>query len=278
MKENMEPGTIADIDGYFVDENKERVTGLIQKREYSVEDYNLVLDSQKISAAILQTEDVAEWRLRMKMSQILDVPLYLALWPIDYPMEHVTAISKPVIVYSIRSNNSDLNFKPEFTDGIDRLATFIRSLRGGRSFGSVKNLKVGTTMMECYLAKKTADPWPGNLDAAVFDIKREIGTAIIEFKTHNYPEYRIQTQYFGQWPRDDRRYRVLDIMQKHFEFNSVRPRFIYAIWGTDKSHVSVKLQTIDNLKPTNDEFVNRPEFTAATTADFTRDMLKYINS
>jgi hypothetical protein len=278
MKENMEPGTITDIDGFTVDESRNRVTSLIQKREYDVESRNSVLNGEKAKIDVLQSENEEEWKLRLKISEILNVPLYLALWPIDYPIREEFTTPKPIIVYRIISRNANLVFEPQFNGCIKELTTFIRKLRGGRSFGSIKNLKVATTMMECHLAKKTEDPWPGNLDAAIFDEKKEEVTAIIEFKTHNYPEYPIHKQYFGQWPGDDRRYRVLDIMQKHLEANCRKPKFVYVIWGTDKSHLSVRLQTIDNLKPSDDKYINRPEFTTATTADFTKELLGYIES
>jgi len=276
MKDNMQAGTITDIDGFTIDENKEKVTGLIQKREYHVADYNLVVDGKEVRDVILHREEEKEWKLRHKISSILDVPFYLALWPVDYPLKKADALIKPVIVFNIALKNDVLNFSTEFLGDTNELTKFIRKLRNGRSFGSIKKLNVATTMMECYLATKTNDPWPGNLDAAIWNKEKEVITAIIEFKTHNYPQYPISSQYFGQWEGDERRYRALHIMQKHLAIVSSKPKFIYAIWGTDKSHKEIKLQTIDNLKPKDDKYVKRPVFTDATTKDFTREVLCYI--
>jgi len=276
MQGNMPAGTITDIDGFAIDESEDLVTGLMQKREYDIKDYNLVLKGNKTRDSIFQAESEKEWKLRYIISAILEVPLYLALWPTDYPMKKANGISKPVIVYEIDMKNSGFDFETEFVGDTSELAAFIRKLRR-KSFSRIKTLRVAMTMMECYLATKTSDPWPGNLDAAIWDQKKRLVTAIIEFKTHNYPQYSISRQYFGQWPGDERRYKALDIMQKHLEEKSAKPKFIYAIWGTDKVHKEVKLQTIDSLKAYNNKHIKRPIFTDATPKDFTKEVLTYIS-
>jgi len=276
MRDNMPAGTITDIDGFTIDENKENVTGLIQKREYDVKDYNSVLDGEVVADSIFQVEKEKEWKLRYTISTILDVPLYLALWPIDYPIKKANETSNPVVVYNIGLKNENLHFRTEFIGDTNELTGFIRKLRNGRSFRSIKPLAVASTRMECYLAMNTNDPWPGNLDAAIWNKEKKIITAIIEFKTHNYPQYGIPSQRFGQWKGDERRYRALDIMQKHLGAKSEKPKFIYIIWGTDKSHTEIKLQSIENLKASNDKYIKRPEFTDATTKDFTQEVLNYI--
>jgi hypothetical protein len=134
----------------------------------------------------------------------------------------------------------------KFKGDTKTLESFILKLRG-RSFSYVKKLNVAITMMECYLATKTGNPWPGNLDAAVWDENKNNFVAIIEFKTHNYPQYPISRQYFGQ------------------------PKIIYVIWGTHESHKEVKLQIINNLKASNDKYIKRPEFTDSTFKDFTKE-------
>lgn len=276
MRDNMPAGTITDIDGFAIDFKKEMVTGLMQKREYAIKDYDSVLKGNEVKDSIFQVEEEKEWELRYIISKILDTPLYLALWPTDYPMKKTNGISKPVVVYNIGIKNSDLDFRIEFIGDTNELAEFIRKLRR-RSFNRVKTLKVATTKMECYLAAKTGDPWPGNLDTAIWNKEKQIVTAIIEFKTHNYPQYPISTQYFGQWPGDERRYRAFDLMQKHFEAKSAKPKFLYVIWGTDNVHKKVKLQTIENLKVSHSKYINRPIFTDATTKDFTQEVLDYIS-
>ena len=270
-------GTIADIDGYTMNESKEIVTALMQKREYDVKDHGVVSEGRKLRDSIFRVEEKKEWKLRHKISAILNIPLFLALWPIDYPMKNRSCFSEPIVVYRLKMKSGVLNFRHHLAGDVGELTNFIRALRG-RSFSRIKTLKVATTMMECYLAVNTRDPWPGDLDAAIWDQEKKVITAIIEFKTHNHPRYSIRRQYFGQWPGDERRYKALDIMQKHLEVKSAKPKFIYAIWGTDRTHTEVKLQSIDNLKAHNSRLVKRPFFTAATTEDFTKDLLAYIKT
>lgn len=70
---------------------------------------------------------------------------------------------------------------------------------------------------------------------------------------------------------------VIGVKSNNRAVKSAKPKFIYIIWGTDKSHKEVKLQTIDNLKASNDKYIKRPIFTDATTKDFTQEVLAYIS-
>lgn len=278
MRENMEARLITDIDGFTINENKELVTGLMQKREYEPKDYKLVLDEDQVRDSLSHFESKPEWELRCILSEVLEVPLYLALWPNEYPIKSAPEISEPVITYKVKHEHDHIELEEEFKGDTKNLAEFILKFRG-RSYSYVKKLNVGMTMMECYLASKTGNPWPGNLDAIVWDKEKNSFSAIIEFKTHNHSQYPISTQYFGQWGAEDtRRYKVLDIMQKHLGKKSSKPKFIFVIWGTHESHKEVKLQTIDDLSPSNDKLIKRPEFTDATAKDFTEEILKYISA
>ena len=273
MKDNMPPGTIADLDGFTIDENNELVTGFLQKREYNIKDYKIVLDCEQIKRSLI-FEDEDAWKLRCKLSIFLEVPLFLAIWPIDYPIAKYTAEHDVVIVFRVTINNDELQIRNEFVGDINDLTALIRKLRG-RTRSTTKFLNVATTMMECYLAN-TSDTWPGNLDAFTWDPKKEIVTSIIEFKTHNHPDYPISSQYFGQWPEDRLRLRALDIMQKFIATKSSKPKLLFIVWGTHKSHIQVKLQTINDLRSSNDMYVNRPRFTNASTKQFTDEVLAYF--
>jgi len=275
----MKAGQITDIDGFPINESIDIVTALMQRREYEQEEYDLVLDKEKVRSSLFQRERESDWKLRCVLSSALGIPFYLALWPRDYPLEKAPKIPKPVVIYEVKQKNDSITLEPEFEGDTKELEAFIFKFRG-RSFSFVKPLNVAMTMMECYLASKrgNANPWPGNLDAAVWDEKQKNFKAIIEFKTHNYPQYQISSQYFNQFPGDDRRYKALDIMQNHLGKVSKKPKFVYAIWGTDPSHTEVKLQTIDNLKASNDKLIKRPIFTNATTKEFTEKVMEYIYS
>jgi hypothetical protein len=280
MRENMKAGLITDIDGFTVNEKEGLVTALMQRREYDSEEYNLVLKNDLVLDSLFRLEGKPEWELRHILSETLKIPFYLALWPKDYPLVKTPTISEPVIVYEVKQERGSIVLKEECKGDTKNLEALILKFRG-RSFSFVKPLTVGMTMMECYLASKTgaANPWPGNLDAVVWNEEKGVFSAIIEFKTHNYPQYSISTQYFGQWGVEDtRRYRVLDILQKHIAIRSSKPKFVFAIWGTNKVHTEIKLQTIDNLEAHDDKLIKRPEFTDATTKDFIQEILKYIHS
>jgi len=277
MRENMKAGQITDIDGFVINEKQGLVTALMQRREYNSKDGKLVLEKSQVMGSLFRLESEPEWKLRCVLSEKLKVPFYIALWPIDYPIIKASQISEPVIVYQIKRENNQINLQAEFKGDTNDLESFILKFRG-RSFSSVKTFKVGMTMMECYLASKTQNPWPGNLDAAIWDDELNSFAAIIEFKTHNYPQYPISSQYFNQFPGDDRRYKAFDILQNHLAKVSNKPKFVYAIWGTDESHKEVKLQTIDSLKASHDSLIKRPEFTNATTKEFTEEVLRYIGA
>ena len=268
-------GSITDIDGYAINERKALVTGLLQKREYEINDYLLLQDGEKVKEAIFAQENEEEWKLRCKISNILDVPLYLFLWPIDYPIRTYAGITDPIITFKVYMKKGNVQFDLVFVGIINQMTSMFRRMRN-KSFPWIKSLRAANTKMECYLAAKTDDPWPGNLDGITWDATKDEITSIIEFKTHNYPQYTIQNQFFGQWEGDERRYKVLDIMQKHFEAVSTKPKFIFAVWGTDMSHKEVKLQTIDDLKASNDKYIRRPIFTSITIDEFRDEFLSYI--
>lgn len=275
MRENIEVGSITDIDGFVINEDKGRVTALMQRREYYPKDYDSVSDENLVLNSILKSENKLEWVRRCILSETLKVPLYLVLWPEDYPAKEVD-IAKPVIVYEVKKTSDSICLRKEFRGSISNLSMLIRSFRE-RYFDRVKLFKISMTMMECHMAWETRDPWPGNLDAIVWDEKKKSFEAIIEFKTHNHPRYRVKDQYFGQWEGDERRYKAFDILQKHLGDVSTKPKFIYVIWGTQEVHKEIKLQTIDDLKAYDDELIKRPEFTDATTKDFTQEVLRYIS-
>lgn len=273
MKNNMPPGTIADIDGFTIDEDNELVTGLLQKREYDIKDYESGLDCQQIKRSLL-LEDENAWKLKCKLSIFLGVPLFLTIWPIDYPIAKYSREHDLVIAFRVTINDDEIQIRKEFVGNIKDLTELIRELRG-RSRSTIKFLKVATTMMECYLAN-TSDTWPGNLDAFTWDPNKGIVTSIIEFKTHNHPDYPISSQYFGQWPEDRLRLKALDILQKFIATKSSKPKLLFIVWGTHKSHTQVKLQTINDLRSSKDMYVNRPYFTNASARQFTDQVLAYI--
>jgi len=274
MKDNMPFGTITDIDGFTIDEDKELVTGLLQKREYDINDYDAVLDCTQVKESLVRYENEPEWKLRCKLSFLLEVPLFLTIWPIDYPIMKYPKASSPIIAFNISLHENELQFGKEFEGDTKDLVALVRKLRG-RSRSTTKTLYLATTMMECFLVT-TSDTWPGNLDAFTWDPKRNVVTSIIEFKTHNNPGYTISSQYFGQWPEDKLRLKALDIMQKYIATKSDKPKLVFVVWGTDKSHTEVKLQTIDSLKSSNDRYIKRPMFTNITTKEFTDEVLAYI--
>lgn len=276
LQSSLPPGILTDIDGFTVNEPKGLVTGLMQKREYDPKFYEIFNDPDKVVKTLFSIESELEWKLRYELSRVLGSPLYAIFWPFDYPNKKYE-ITNPIVTFSVVAKVGKITFTPLFFGDIEDLVTLIRKCRG-RSFANVKPLNAAATKMECYLASNTKDPWPGNLDGFTWNNKKFMFSAILEFKTHNDPRYTIESQYFGQWGlADTRRYNVLDIIQKNLQAKGNIVKFIFAVWGTDKSHTKVKIQKINNLKVTDETYIERPFFTRTTLTQFTNQFFSFID-
>ena len=231
-----------ELDGYIVNDN--RVNGIFIKYETSIK-------NEITTSDILPLLDANQSAL--KLSELLNCPFRLFIWPEDYPKgydlsePHITAVDS-------KGNMKKIN--------ITHLAEGIRKLRGYQ-FSNPKNLLSANSYVECYLANKTRNPWPGDLDGILFDKKNGVFTSLIEFKTHNIDSPTMD-EYIGKYSAQDwRRFEVLFKVQDQIEkYQNFKPNLYYIVWGTKNipNHQMIKIDTLSNGKVEKSELIERPQF------------------
>ena len=180
-------------------------------------------------------------------------------WPMDFPRGGeedaalVTSIAPRVV-------GGLLDLGRRRTIDLARLAAGIRKLRG-RSFAFAKPLLSATSAVECYLANRTSDPWPGDVDAVLARWDTGAVVALVEFKTHNR-DSPVEREHLGKYGRADwRRFRVLYQLQDRLAaVQGTRPRLYYVAWGTQDipSHRRVKVDLLGRDEVLETVLLERP--------------------
>lgn len=253
------------IDGFIVTTAK-KINGVFNKYEYEG-DYNI----EELTTLLIENYS-QEIFACASFAKILNTQYRIFIWPKDYPVN-----------FSIE-DNLILSIKPLINDGtidlsnhnlinIKSLEAGIKQLRG-YSFSNVKSLLSANSNVECYLANKTGNPWPGDLDALFYLIKENKIIALIEFKTHN-KNTPIEKEFIGKYGDQDwRRFEVLYNLQD--ELNAIqgsKPKLFYIVWGTQdfENHKTIKIDIIENNKIALTKIMARPIFGAPS-----KDLFNYI--
>src|SRR5690606_12642801 len=134
--------------------------------------------------------------------------------------------------FKLNSTGDQLQIENQSKINLDRLEKGIRKLRGF-SFSRVKNLNSASSNVECHLANNTTNPWPGDIDAIIFNNITQRFDAIIEFKTHNI-DTPIQNERIGKYGQEDwRRFNVLfDLIDNFHKRYGYKPKLFFIVWGT----------------------------------------------
>lgn len=242
------------IDGFIVN-NRKKINSVFNKYEFKRE--------QTIEHILndLKSNFSDEIFASTSFSKILNTQYRIFLWPKDYP-EGYDLNEKLIIAVNPFIEEEKIILSKYRMVTISDLETGIRKLRG-YSFKNVKPLLSANSNVECYLADKTRNPWPGDLDALLYLYSGNKVIALIEFKTHN-KDTPIKDEYIGKYSNQDwRRFEVLYSLQNELEDNQdLRPKLFFIVWGTQnvENHKNLKIDIIENNKVLKTDYVKRPPF------------------
>lgn len=266
LKTSKQNYVITCIDGFIITGGKS-VNGIFKKFEYEGEPIVEALFIDQITRVLSEDEIL----LLKELSNLLRCGFYVFIWPRDFPEGY--DISSPLIhAYSFTTADQRVAIKENKLVTISGLEAGIKKLRGF-SFSSVKNLNSASSNVECYLANQTHNPWPGDIDAIVYDKQNNRFPAIIEFKTHN-KDTPIQGEHIGKYGAQDwRRFDVLfDLTDNFYKNLGYRPKIIFIVWGTNpnsSNHSNLKIDVIERNKVIKTYFLPRPTYNQFSEELFT---------
>ena len=243
------------LDGYVVDKDK-KVSALMSRFEFE----GAYLDRHHFTDNLLD-KYADELHANMILANQLKVPYRIFLWPKDFPSANQLN-DREIIVYLPSMNNNKLDASNVKWINLQGLESGIKKYRG-KSFESVKSLGSATSNVECYLANKTNNPWPGDLDGYITEKKNGLIKSLIEFKTHNI-DAPIEKEYIGKYGKQDwRRFEVLYQLQDQIEkAQGFRPALYFIVWGTKDvtNHRKIKIDQIENGQILKTTLLSRPDF------------------
>lgn len=242
-----------DFDGFIINFQKKIATALLIKREFSFDDPHEV-NNESLSQAILNYEDLKELENGINFSTMLSIPLFLTIWPFDYPKMKYMELNNPLSIFEVIKEDNKIKLKLIERGNEDTLKSFIRKYRNF-SFSFVKPMTISKTFMDYFLST-TSDPWPGDLDGILKKNRTGEIEALLEFKTHNLSSPITEESVDKYGKQDFRRFKVLFYLQKQIkELQGFEPLILYIIWGTGDTHKEVKIQILSNESIINEYLV-----------------------
>lgn len=198
---------------------------------------------------------------------------YTFFWPVKFPVGY-DINSKVIHFFIFDATVKKLQIKTHKLISLKDLENGIKRLRG-YSFSKVKTLNSSSSNVECFLANNTENPWPGDIDAVIYDRQKNKYTALIEFKTHNI-DRKTSQEHIGKYGRQDwRRFDVLfDLIDNFKSKLGYRPKLFFIAWGTDlnkTNHSDLKIDCIERNKIIKSSLFPRPEHN-----HFSKELFQFI--
>ncbi len=259
--------SFVDVDGFPINFRTQHVTALFQKREF--ESNEPVSETELLEALQIHIlSNRSDWQTRIKLSSIISIPIFVILWPKDYPYDG-RSVENPVRFYELKG---DLQLQQIQQGDVDTLRQFIKKYRAGYSPRYVKPLDSAYTKMECYLAQNTNDTWPGNLDGAL--LKNDEVEALIEFKTHNLSSPISGEDIKKYSDADGTRFFALKIMQSHLSEIQKKPTYLLIHWGPN--HSQIKIQSINLTQVADEKILTIGDDRETRPREFASKTLAYL--
>lgn len=260
--------TVISIDGFIVNNNN-KVNGLFKKLEYQEETSNEQINLTDIKKNI----NINELTLVYKLANDLECKFFLFIWPLNYPKDYDVNL-KLIYSFKFKIFNNELEIHSFKKANLHDLGQGIGILRGF-GFNNAKNLNTASSNVECYLANNTRNPWPGDIDAIIYNNINQRYQAIIEFKTHNINS-PIEQEEIGKYGEQDwRRFNVLFDLIDNFNVKfGYRPKLLFIVWGTNaefQNHASIKIDMIERNRVIHSSLFPRPDYNINST-----DLLNYL--
>lgn len=274
IKSNLENGlSVISFDGYVVRFIDRKVTALFMKKEFMYDNVAEVTEENLIKT-LTENGLGINWVERLQISEILNIPLFLLCWPLNYPHSTHPTIHNPVFIFQIVFSDSVPVIKKIKRCSLNELQDFIFSYRRFR-FTIVKPLLTAKSYMECYLST-TPSPWPGDLDGIILETNTKKISALLEFKTHNLSSDIEQESVNKYAIQDMRRFKVLNYLQKEIGLKQgFDPPIIFIIWGTGPYHKKIKIQKISNGQVIEETYIESPKF-SNNYKKFTNEVVSYF--
>ncbi len=254
---NDEQYTVINIDGFIINTDY-RVNGIFKKAEITTEAVSAIFVPEKIFELLPKNE----LQVLKKFADVFGTDIYTFIWPQDYPTEH-NPLDKTIHSAKFSFLNNDIQISSVKKISLNDLERGIKMLRG-QSFSKVKPLLSASSNVECYLANNTFNPWPGDLDAVIFDHAQQKFVALIEFKTHN-GNTPVEDEHIGKYGEQDwRRFSVLFNLADNFKQQlNYSPKILFIVWGTNPNnlnHQKIKIDLLDKNIVLKTIFLPRPTY------------------
>ncbi len=250
---------VFEVDGYIIEKNK-KPNGIFSRLELEAKnlddiDLNFLCD-------FLIKNYFDKIYYNVLFSDFLNIGHWLIITVNNYPLGYKHE-DKGIISINFKIDNNDkllintikqLNVF-EMEKGIKMLRKF--------SFDKVKPLSSSPSHLSCHLNNNTLNPFPGDIDAVIFDKKNKTFRSFIEFKTHNInsPTENESIDKYGD--QDWRRFEVLFDLQEYIrKEKKIECNLFYIAWGTKdfENHKNIKIDRITRKKIINTKIIERPEF------------------
>ena len=259
---------VTGIDGFIVT-NQNKVNGIFKKFEYIEEEPNEAISIEAIQSVFPEREN---WLIN-NLSDVLDCMSYTFFWPREFPVGF-DINSQVIHIYKFDSKVNNFQINRHKLISLKDLENGIKRLRGF-SFLKVKGLNSSSSNVECFLANKTKNPWPGDIDAVIYDKKKNKYVAFIEFKTHNIDRPVIE-EHIGKYGEQDwRRFDVLfDLIDAFAAKLGYKPKLFFIVWGTDpnkSNHANLKIVSIERNRIVKSFLFPRPNHNK-----FSRELFEVI--
>ncbi|MFB0497310.1 hypothetical protein ABID99_003547 [Mucilaginibacter sp. OAE612] len=268
LKTENENYSVISIDGFIVN-NQNTVNGIFKKLEYTEETPGEDISLNDIRTLVSGNE----LALIKQLADVLQCRFYIFIWPENYPEGYD---KDQALIHSITLTLEDgeLKFNTHRKVNLDTLEKGIRTMRGF-TFRHVKNLNSASSNLECYLANHTTNPWPGDIDAMIYNLGTGRFEAIIEFKTHNM-DAPVQNEWIGKYGDEDwRRFNVLfDLIDNFNNRLGYRPKLFFIVWGTNAAnpnHANIKVDLIERGRVIRSVLFPRPPYNV-----FSNDLFNYL--
>lgn len=250
---------VFEVDGYIIDKDK-KPNGIFSRLE--LEEKNIENINLNVLCDFLLENHYEKIYYNVLFSNFLKVGHWLIITVNDYPLGYKHE-EKGII---------SINFKIDVNDklvisSIKQLNLFemekgIKMLRK-KSFEKVKPMNSSPSQLSCYLNNNTLNPFPGDIDAVIFEKKNKAFISFIEFKTHNIntPTENESIDKYGV--QDWRRFDVLFDLQDYIRIeNKIECNLFYIAWGTKdiENHKNIKIDRIARNKILETKIVERPVF------------------
>lgn len=264
------------IDGFIIDKNK-KPNGNFTRIELNRLNKNYFDSDESINFIIdrIKVKYFKKIKANILFSDIIKVDHLVVVTLNNFPQGYPKNFEGILIIDFLLQGEKLIcnNYEKHNLDSFEKIIYKYR----GFSFKYVKNLLSSPSYLSCYFNNNTKNPFPGDLDAGIIDIKSKKIVSLIEYKTHNI-DTPTENEHIGKYGKQDwRRFQVLFNLKTYIE--SIQDNYVklfYVPWGTREisNHKLIKIDLIEpdkgNGKIVDSKLLERPKFGAFSNNLFSK--------